>query len=176
MPAADASPHGSVEGADSAPPTPENQVPPAALKQAARLAGETVKPVSTRPTITAPDFLGGSPSMVFNQAKQWLIDHIIRIASGTTKDGEFPRIAPLFEIPEGLPYRISDVELRAIVTDIRASVRRIRPPLVESFDHLLDIADRLRKGPKDGGDIGDGDDLRYSSWLTWLPLLALMWL
>jgi hypothetical protein len=120
---------------------------------------QPVKPVSIRPTIKAPDFLGGSPSMVFNQAKQWLIDHIIQVASGTTKDGEFPRIAPLMEISEGLPYRVSVPELRAIVADIRASVRRIRPPLVESFDSLLDLAEKLkRKGPGGGGNIGDAID------------------
>ena len=169
-PAAEASPDGSsggAEGKSAVPHVPlqerpakfEDDISSAVPQQPVRPSEKPSKPVSTRPTLDAPDFLGGSPSMVFNQAKQWLIDHIIQVASGTTKDGEFPRLAPLMEIPEGLPYRITTPEIQSIVADLRASVRRIKPPLVESFDGLMDLAERLRRtGPKGGGDIDGAID------------------
>lgn len=109
--------------------------------------------------LSAPDYLGVSPSMVFNMAKKWLTEHIIQVASGSAEDGKFPRLQPLTELPDGLSHRLASADVRAIIADIRSATAKLKPPLVESFDHLLDIAERLRKGPKGSPDnLGDAVD------------------
>lgn len=119
----------------------------------------TVSPSVPAPQIDRPVFVilkkqtyfGGSPSIVFNRAKKWFVDAIIKIAAGSERHDHFPRIAPLVDKPELGAHATTLVELSQLACDIRDMTDRLRPPLSERFDDLTDMLSRAINKPGGGG-------------------------
>lgn len=84
-------------------------------------------------------YFGESPSIVFNRAKKWLVDAIIKIAAGSEEYDRFPRIAPLVDKPELGTHGTTRAELSQLSRDIRDMADRLRPPLSENFSELGDL-------------------------------------
>lgn len=109
----------------------------------------TRKTKAVRPALHAQDYLGCPPSETFIRAKKWLTEHIILVASGTENDKkeDFPRIQPLMELPQALQeFGTTQPALTQIVREIREMTDKLRPPLVERMDDLLDRMRNLTRG------------------------------
>lgn len=94
---------------------------------------------------------GGMPSVVFNRAKGWFTDMIIKVAAGSEQDGEFPRIAPLVDKKEFEGNGTTRDELLKLAREIRDMTRRLRPPLSERHDDLMEMMERSLNKPGGGG-------------------------
>lgn len=107
--------------------------------------------------LTKQTYLQQSPSIVFNQAKKWLIDAIVAVVSGSNAEDRFPRIRPLMGVDGLGESGVTHEQLVSTVRDVREMVRALRPPLSESFEDLqgLDLKFNLR-GP-DGKPAGSVD-------------------
>lgn len=143
---------------------PVEKAPPAHAPPVRRNA-DTVPlapPVSAGPsaiTIEAKTYFGQTPSGVFNMAKKWLTGMIVKVASGSERANEFPRIRPLMHKPELEQRGTSQKELETLVEDIHDMADRLRPPLSEKFESLMDIALDLGRKKPDGSPMGTQEQI-----------------
>ncbi len=108
-------------GADQSPVSTSTPEPPDA---ATRLFGEKPR----RITVDTPKFTGKNPGTVFREAIDWLAKNLIAIASGTSSQDKFPRIAPIIDVKSGEKYSTTRDELMDLVEEIRSRFGRLRSP------------------------------------------------
>lgn len=127
-----------------------------------RDAAPVAKPTSARPeriTIVPQTHFGGSPSVVFNRAKEWFVDMIVKVAAGSEQDDEFPRIEPLVDKKEFERHGTTREELLKLAREIRDMTRRLRPPLSERHDDLMEMMQRSLNKPGGGPTSGEMEDI-----------------
>ncbi len=90
----------------------------------------------TRIVLKKETYIQQSPSIVFNRAKMWLIDAIVKVVRGSEKEDQFPRISPLIAAKDLGEHGVTHFDLVETVRDVRQMVRALRPPLSESFENL----------------------------------------
>ncbi len=125
-------------------------------------AAAVVAPASIGPeriAIVPQTHFGGSPSVVFNRAKEWFADMIVKIAAGSERRDDFPRIAPLVDKKEFEQHGTTREELVRLAREIRDMTRRLRPPLSERHDDLLEMMERSLKPGGKGPTSGEMEDI-----------------
>lgn len=99
-------------------------------------------------TITVPKFNGESPSVVFKAATRWLCEHILMVATGSKQETRTPRLDAIrnadWKTAEGEPIALPSARIHQLCSTIRTQFARLRPPMVERAEEILD---RMRNLP-----------------------------
>ena len=103
-----------------------------------------MKPVR-RLQIAVPDFQGVDPIIVFRQATQWLIEHIIYVSTGTLGKGvsAFPRLAPILD-RSNEEHAPTTEKVVALLGSMREEVKQLRPPMGDGPMRLNNLTERMQ--------------------------------
>ncbi len=89
--------------------------------------------------IDAPNYSKSTPAKAFRSAMSWMVDHIVYVASGSKKQGSFPRLAPIIAPYLPAPYAVTVPELDKIVRDLRHHASQLRVPGEDDHGSIANI-------------------------------------